>query len=109
MVQERERKGERNDERNKRKSDSETTRVEKIFAYTRDDTSGTEKWRERKIERGGENTHSKMSSSDPDLRWQGNRRCPTSSRVRAVPETAKFLFELSSARMARDKKDVSGP
>lgn len=68
-----------------------TVRVEKIFANTRDDPSGTERRAERKIEGGGENTRSKMSSSDPDLRRQGNRRWQTLSRVRAAGNREIFV------------------
>jgi len=40
----------------------------KIFADMKDDPSDMERGGERKIEGDGENTHCKMSSSDPDLR-----------------------------------------
>lgn len=101
MDRERERKEDGNDRRyGKRESDGGTAKVEKIFANMRDERHG-EAGREK--DRGGENTRCKMSSSDPDLRRQGNRRCRTSSRESVSPETAKFLFELSSARLAIKK------
>jgi len=41
---------------------------QKIFANMKDDPSYMGRGGEKKIEGDGENTHSKMSSSDPDLR-----------------------------------------
>lgn len=86
-------------------SEKVTARVEKIFVNTKDGPNGT---RDGEIEKG-ENTHTKMSSSNSDLRRQGNRQRANFDSV--WPETAKFLFEFSSARFAgkaRDKKDVLG-
>lgn len=47
-------------------SEKVTARVEKIFVNTRDGPNGT---RDGEIEEDGENTHTKMSSSNSDLRW----------------------------------------
>lgn len=89
-----------------------TARVEKnIREYTGDDPSGTKRRGERKMEGGGENTHTKMSSSNPDLRRQGNRQWANFEPSPCGRKPRNFCSNFHRARfsrMARDKKDVSG-
>lgn len=72
-----------------------------IREYAGDDPSGTKRRGERKMEGGGENTHTKMSSSNPDLRRQGNRQW-ANFEPSPCGRTAKFLFELSSGGFFAD-------
>lgn len=67
-------------------------------------TIPTEKREERERERdrkgGGENMHTKMSSSNPDLRRRGNRQRANFESSPCGRKPRNFCLQLSSARFA---------